>query len=172
MELGGELSHQRGLQWLRWETAYTSLLLRGELGSFAELHLCTAAKKARVNMDVTTAYLSAKESSVAAIKRQSVVVIFGLLCLLLWGLTILLGIYATMCVIGINTQLRHSLCSPITTFRVGVNGKSFNVPFYLKLLVNFAAEMLLEIQFSASNINLNNTKMFLHPFIRLNKVRN
>lgn len=45
----------------------------------------------------------------------------------------------------------------------GVNGKSFRVPFYLEFLINFAAEILFDVQLSASNTKLNDMNMY-QPF--------
>lgn len=58
-----------------------------------------------------------------------------------------------------------------TSFR-DVNGKFFKVRSYLKLPVNFAAGILQDTQFSASNTSLNDINMCLYPFLRQHKFGN
>lgn len=82
-----------------------------------------------------------------------------------------LGIYATMYVISLNTQLRHSLCSPTYQFQ-RCQWEILKVLFYLKLPLNFAAGILLDIAFSATNTHLNDIDMCLHPFLRPHKFGN
>lgn len=83
----------------------------------------------------------------------------------------MLAIHATMCVININYSSDILFADLAARFR-GVSGNFFKVPFYLKFLINFAAEILLDVQFSASNTKLNDTKICLRPFIRPHKFGN
>lgn len=96
-----------------------------------------------------------KESLMAAVKPRSVMVI----SVLVWKDSLCCWLFMQPCVYK-HTAQTFSL-QP-TSFRA-VNGKFFKVPFYLKALVNFAAEILLDIQFSASNTNLNDINR-LHKF--------
>lgn len=66
----------------------------------------------------------------------------------------MLIIHATMCVININYSSDILFAALAASFR-GVNGKFFKVSFCWKFLLNFAAEILFDVQFSASNTKLN-----------------